>query len=106
MSTKRKAVRKLHDGTHVTQLAVYTQPWARRIAVASCFTGDHAEIELRSGTVVVGRVVTAAQMVLGTTSDVIVVQELDRLVPTAYSLANVRSIAGLTDAELDRRRHA
>jgi hypothetical protein len=109
MSTKRKPVRQLSDGTMQTQLAVYTQPWATRVAIVNAIVGNeiasdcYVEIELRTGRIIHCTIVTAALSSSGTTSDLIVVRLADELLPRAYSLALVRSISQLTVAEWARR---
>lgn len=105
----RKPVRKLSDGTHATQRAFYTLDSAHRIAVASVFVGTSVEIELRfpyANKVIWGELVDVAQMMHGTTRDVLIVKLRGDVISTAISGASVRSISELTNAEIEERVHA
>lgn len=106
----KRLIRQLDDGTLQSNVAVYAQSWARRYAIVSTIIDnkltDHGtcfvEIELRSGRVFHCELITAATSNNGG-AEIVVVREADRLVPSAYSLATVRSISQLTTAEWARR---
>ena len=103
MSTD-KLLKRLSDGTLQTTKSVKRMTNIERVAAAHHFVGTTVEIELRDvrgSRTVIGDVIAAALAHNGG-SGIIVVRGIGDVIPDAYSLATVHSIAGLTAMEYAR----